>query len=33
MGIPWEWELVKKIGNGSGKEWELAMWEWDGMGM
>jgi len=22
-----------KIGNGNGKEWELTMWEWEGIGM
>jgi len=33
VGIPWEWELVKKIGNGNGKKWELTRWEWEGMGM
>jgi len=33
MGIPWEWELVKKIGNGDGKEWESIAREWEGVGM
>jgi len=31
-GLPWEWELVKKLGMGWG-EWELNRWEWEGMGM
>ena len=30
VGIPWEWELMKQLGNGNGKEWEITC---VGMGM
>jgi len=25
--------ISQKLGNGSGREWELNRWEWEGMGM
>jgi len=31
VGIPWEWELVTKLGMRRNSN--LTAWEWEGMGM
>jgi len=28
MGIPWEWELVTKLGMGMGRNGKQHVWEW-----
>jgi len=32
IGIPWEWELVTKLGMGMGRNGTIAR-EWEGVGM
>jgi len=29
MGIPWEWELVTKLGMGMGRNGKQHVWEWE----